>query len=102
MTVRDIAIEAAAIAMGRTTEPSTRGLGMRARRELAAIAFDAAARAIATDLRAEGDRLEEAAKQTKSVPGFAHALSFGDAARHVLTTTSAADSGETADSGVPR
>jgi hypothetical protein len=83
---RDIAIEVAAIAMRNATDRAAVGLSMRARRDLAALAYDAILRTIATNLRAEGDRLQKVHEQTGNVLGFSHALSFGDAATWLLSS----------------
>lgn len=84
---RTIAVEAAAIAMQRATDPAARGLSMRARRDLAAQAYNAIVQAAANDLRAEGDRLTDLAVLDGSVHVMAHALSIGDAARWLLART---------------
>lgn len=81
-SVREIAIEAAAIAMGRA-ELDAASLSMRDRRTLAEHAYRAITTTLAREIRAEGDRI---ADTSRTAHAFAQAEGLRAAAVFALSS----------------
>jgi len=85
--VREIAIEAAAIAMGRARESTVPvALGMRQRRQLAELAFPAIVKVLAREIREEGDQAAAGAEHTGSATGKGQGEGLRAAAVLLLNT----------------
>lgn len=81
--IREIALEAAAIAMG-SASLDAGSLSMRDRRTLAEHAYQAVVTILAREIRAEGDRIADTAR---TVHGFTHAEGLRAAAVFALSTS---------------